>query len=401
MKLRDYQKDLSKECLRKLQQLHICYLSGEVRTGKTLVALTIGLNYKSVLFVTKKKAISSILSDFEKIGYDYDLTVINYESLHKLEKKQYDLVICDESHTCGAFPKPSKRVKILKEIVSSDLLLMSGTPHPESWSQVFHQFFISKHSPFQKYKSFYKWAHDFVDIKQKKIGIYHVNDYSRGNKELIDTHVKKYFVTITQEEAGFSSSVKENFITVKMNPITYEIVKELKIKKVIEGASGVILADTPVKMMQKLHQIHSGTCKLEDNISVIIDDSKARAIKEKFSGKKIGIFYKFVQEKKMLMDVFGDLLCDNLEEFDNSDKSICLQIVSGREGISLRNAEYLVFLNIDFSATSYFQALDRMTTIYRANNEIFWVFSEGGIEHDIYKTVKKKKNFTLSVFNKL
>lgn len=132
MQLRDYQVDLSKRIKETIDNYGICYFAGEVRIGKTLTALTVANNYKKVLFVTKKKAIPSVLDDFEKIGYDYDLFVTNYESLHKVTNNDYDLVICDESHTLGAFPKPSKRVKQLKKIITGDLLLMSGTPHPES-----------------------------------------------------------------------------------------------------------------------------------------------------------------------------------------------------------------------------------------------------------------------------
>jgi hypothetical protein len=81
-------------------------------------------------------------------------------------------------------------------------------------------------------------------------------------------------------------------------------------------------------------------------------------------------------------------------------KSIALQIVSGREGISLRQAEYLVYYNIDFSATSYWQSKDRMTTKDRLHNKVYWIFSKGGIEKDIYKAVTKKKDYTIAHFKK-
>ena len=74
------------------------------------------------------------------------------------------------------------------------------------------------------------------------------------------------------------------------------------------------------------------------------------------------------------------MLTDSVEEFDNTNKCIALQIVSGREGISLQNAKYLVYYNIAFSATSYWQSRDRLTTMQRQSNEIFWIFSKGGIE---------------------
>jgi len=59
-----------------------------------------------------------------------------------------------------------------------------------------------------------------------------------------------------------------------------------------------------------------------------------------------------------------------------------------------------VYYNIDFSATSYWQSRDRMTTKERSFNHVYWVFSKGGIEHDIYKAVIKKKDYTINHFKK-
>ena len=88
-------------------------------------------------------------------------------------------------------------------------------------------------------------------------------------------------------------------------------------------------------------------------------------------------------------------------EFDFTEKKvIALQIVSGREGISLKNAEYLVFYNIQHSAVSYWQARDRLTTMDRLFNKVYWIFSEGGIEDKIYKVVKGKKKYTTNIFKK-
>ena len=74
--------------------------------------------------------------------------------------------------------------------------------------------------------------------------------------------------------------------------------------------------------------------------------------------------------------------------------------MSGREGISLQAADFLVYYNIDFSATSYWQSRDRMSTQTRLNNKIYWIFSNNGIETKIYKAVNGKKNYTLSHFKK-
>ena len=131
-----------------------------------------------------------------------------------------------------------------------------------------------------------------------------------------------------------------------------------------------------------------------------VDFSKVNFIKKYFKNKKIAIFYKFTQEYKALKEIYKEELTNDLEEFKTTDKSIALQIVAGREGVSLKEAEALVYYNIDFSATSYFQSRDRMTTKDRAYNKIYWIFSNKGIEADIYKAVVKKKDYTLSHFKR-
>ena len=402
MELRNYQKELANKGVTILTVHGIVYLAMEVRTGKTLTALEIANLYgsKNVLFITKKKAIKSIEKDYKDFGYTFNLTVINNESLHLLHG-EYDLLISDEHHRNGAFPKPNKVTQLIKKKYANlPMIFLSGTPHPESYSQIFHQFWISNNTPFGYYSNFYKWAKDFVIEKKKYLGYANVNDYSQAKMEIIKPIIEKYFIRFTQKEAGFETSVNENILYCDMLDITYNVAKQLKKDKVVQGVFETILADTGVKEMSKLHQIYSGTVKFESGKSAILDHSKGFFIKDKFEGEKIAIFYKFKEEFNLLKEVFCDLLTDDLSEFDNSNKNIALQIVSGREGISLANAKYLVYFNIDFSAVSYWQSRDRLTTMERTTNDVYWIFSKGGIESKIYKSVSNKKDFTLSVFKK-
>jgi SNF2 family DNA or RNA helicase len=404
IQLRDYQKVNVKVALDVLKVNEFVYLAMEVRTGKTLTSLSIADKIgKNVLFVTKKKAISSIQKDYDLLRPSFSLLVINYESLHKLPKDSWDVVILDEAHSMGAFPKPSKRAKQVRELIRKQkckVILLSGTPSPESYSQMYHQVYGIPGNPFSEYKNFYRFCDDHVNVTSRKINGFDIKDYSGGKKEILDI-MKPYTIAYTQAEAGFESKIEEEILTVRMRPITYSLCSRLKKDQVIEGVDEVILADTGVKMMTKLHQMYSGTVKFESGNSKIIDTTKAEFIRDKFSNNKIGVFYKFKEELNALMEVFGDDLCTQLDHFDGADyKVIALQIVSGREGISLRNADFIVFYNIDFSATSYWQARDRMTTKDRKINKVYWIFSEKGIERDIYKAVSQKKNYTLSHFKR-
>ena len=402
-KFRDYQSDIITKGSQILSKHGFLYLAMEVRTGKTLTSLGIATlsGASMVLFITKKKAISTIEADFDLLKPSFSLCVINYESLHTIDPDMnIDLIICDEAHGMGAFPKPSNRAKSVRDLIEKHkamVILLSGTPTPESYSQMYHQVYGIPRNPFREFSNFYRFCDKYVNIKQRKINGLLVNDYSGGLETIIKA-MEPYTINYTQAEAGFMAETKEEVMEVEMKPMTYAMIKKLKKELVIEGKEETILADTPVKLMMKVHQLCSGTIKFESGNSMILDISKAEFIKEKFDGCKIGIFYKFKEEYNALKQVFGDDLTSELSVFEDTNKNIALQIVSGREGISLRQAKYLVYYNIDFSATSYWQSKDRMTTKERLENQVYWIFSKGGIEYDIYKAVTKKKDYTISHF---
>ena len=405
IQLRDYQERIVNKATEVIRQHGFVYLAMEVRTGKTLTALSIGIELKAqkVLFITKKKAISSIDRDYDMLRPTYFLHTINYESLHKVSYDlDWDLIIVDEAHSMGKLAKPSKRARDVKmRIIKSkaNVILMSGTPTPESYSQMYHQVYGIPNNPFKEYTNFYKFAHKYINIKIKPINGMQIRDYSHGLPTIMDA-MKPYTIAYSQKEAGFKVKTTEKVLEVEMEKTTYELARELKKKLVIEGKREVILADTPVKLMMKLHQLYSGTIKFESGNSDILDYSKAKFIRSKFKNMKVGIFYVFKAELKALKEVYGDELTTELSEFEETSKSIALQIVSGREGISLKQADCLVYYNIAFSATSYWQSKDRMTTKERLENDVYWIFSRGGIEKKIYKAVTDKKDYTLSHFRK-
>ena len=406
LQLRDYQKDIIDKGLDIINRHKFLYLAMEVRTGKTLTSLGIAdrtEDVENVLFLTKKKAIGSIVKDHEMMcPNSLFLFVINYESIHKAPDIKWDMVICDEAHGMGAFPKPSGRAKKVKEVINKSnpyVILLSGTPTPESYSQMYHQVYFISTNPFASYRSFYKFAHEYVNVVQKKINGLYINDYSRGKQSILDM-MSPFTISFTQKDAGFVVDTKENILEVDILESTHDIINKLKKDLVVEGKDEVILADTAVKLMMKVHQLCSGTIKFESGNSMVLDLTKAEFIKKHFKDKKIGIFYKFKEELNAIKEVFGKDICQDLECFNTTDKNIALQIVSGREGISLKEAECLVYYNIDFSATSYWQSRDRMTTKDRLKNNIYWIFSKGGIEKDIYKAVIKKKDYTLKHFKR-
>lgn len=413
IQLRPEQKEKVTETIAILAQYHVAYLAAEVRTGKTIMALSVAhmanhRYYGRVCFITKKKAISSIETDYRNSGYHFDrFTVTNFEQVHTLNH-EYDLYIIDEAHSLGAFAKPSGRTKKLRELIgTSDVLLMSGTPNPETFSQLYHQFWVSQHGPFQRYTNFYKWAKDFVNVKKRFINGFDINDYSEAKEEAVKAAVRPYMVQFSQEDAGFTSYVEEEIITVPVDARMYKLMDVLKKDKVYQMKCGdYIVADTKVRMQSLFHQISSGTViasdlSQEERIYHTLDESKAWFIKSRFAGQKIAIYYLFKQEFEVLKKVFPEWT-DSPEEFNSSsEKYFICQMKAGSMGINLSTADALVMYNIDFSAMTYWQVRARMQTKDREKaSKMYWVFSEHGIEHHVYKAVVEKKDYTAAYFIK-
>lgn len=406
MVLRDYQKEIARQACDLLRNFRMAYLCMQVRTGKTFTAFEAARLYgaKKVLFVTKLKAISSIQKDFEGSGRPFSLYVTNYDQLSKVEAG-WDLVVIDEAHSIGAFPKPSIRAKELKRICrGTPIIYLSGTPSPESYSQLYHQFWVSDFSPWKEYQTFYAWHREYGIEASKYIYNRRIADYTKTKPS-----AREYFdwvkISYTQEQAGFEAMVEEEILWVPMSEKIKWSVNKLRRDKIFITKDGqTVLADTAVKEMQKIHQCCSGTVKSEDGEGIVFDNTKSLFIKEKFAGKKIAIFYKYVAEEWQLRFDFADRIVTDPMEFNNAkrDAVFISQIQSGREGINLSSADALVMYNIDFSATSYWQARARIQTLDRKEPaRVYWVFTRGGIEEKIYEMVCKKKDFTTQHYKRL
>lgn len=195
---------------------------------------------------------------------------------------------------------------------------------------------------------------------------------------------------------------------VPMSPIIPSMVKQILKDRVIVGNDPQkrIIGDTAAKLQQKVHQLCSGTIKFDpddegEQTSMTLDDSKAQFIKAKFHGQSIAILYNFVQEGKMLEEVFPKHTRD-WQEFEKDPTKVFIgQIVSNREGITLWKADHLIYFNIPFSAVSYLQGRDRLTKRERTKENMVWFLCadfEDAIEERILKRVRAKEDYNSRLF---
>lgn len=405
MILRDYQIEIAEQAAQILKERSLVLLLMQLRTGKTITAFEACVKFRAqeILFVTKKSIISSIKDDATKFGLAIPMDVVNYEQLHKVQRG-YDVVIVDEFHSFGAYPLMSERTKELKRVCrpSRGVIMLSGTPTPESFSQLYHALSVSIESPWGNYRNFYAWFKDYGTLKHKFLYNRQLNDYSDAHIDKIERDIAPITLRYTQAEAGFETVVEDRVMIVQTPAVVTQAIDRLTRDRVFPTSSGgTVLADTAVKLMMKVHQLSSGTVKTEEGEYIAFSDYKAVAIRDHFEGKKIAIFYKYIAERTHIEKVFAGRIVATPQEFNASgpDKVFVTQIQSGREGINLSAADYLVMYNIDFSALSYWQARERMNAKERTKDSVvYWVVSEGGIEKKIYDIVQKKKDFTLKHF---
>lgn len=405
--VREEQRPIIEEGKKILVNTRLLYLAAEIRTGKSIMSMTIAheMKFRNVLFLTTKKAIGSIEKDLRTTGYQFNKFVVtNYQQMLTKNKpdRDFDLYIFDEATILGGYPKPGAIAKEVKALaVGRPIIYLSGTPTAEGMSQIYHQLWVSSYTPFAMYTNFYKFSKVFVNVRQKWVNGFQVNDYSDGKEKEIRAVIDKYMVTFSQKDAGFESFVEEEVITVPMDPRIYQLMAVLKKKKVYQLLAGdTLIADTPVKLQSLIHQLSGGTC-IGENKSHVLDESKAKYIKRCFKDKKIAIFFKFIKEGELLRQHFPNSTADP-EAFNSRDDLVFIcQFQSGRMGVNLSTADCLVMYNIDFSATTYFQVIGRLQTKTRTQaSKVYWLFSEHGLEKHVYKVVQNKKSFTRIYFDK-
>lgn len=401
--LRPYQLEAINKAKTIINKYGLVYLFGDMRIGKTIIALSIAkeLGKTKILFVTKKMAIASIAKDAEMLNMD--ITIINYESVNKVGK-YFDIVILDESHRLKAFPKASKGAKDVYSITKQGMpiIYLSGTPVIESGSGLYHQLKMSAHSPFNQWVNFYKWASaGFVNKIQKRIPTGFIIDYSNANLKLLCQYTNHLVVRITQEDAGFESKISIEDIYLETPDFIKMLIMNIINEGIFIGKDTEIVADSAVKKLNKAHQLIGGTVITEDGIGRILSNYRAEYILNNYKNKKIAIFYTYRAERQMLLNTIPNIV-ETPEEFNTIKDSVFIgQIKSASEGVNLSSAEYLIFMSIMYSGTAYVQALDRASYKGRLTPpKIVFILSENGIDLKIINAVRNKQVYNTQLFRK-
>lgn len=383
--------------LRILKRCGYVYIFGQPRCGKTLTAILIaeqGTQVKNVMVVTKKNAIDGWLKFTESPDLTKKYTVINYEQLGKIvgakiefkyHPQDYQLVIVDESHNYGKFPKPSNRYKILRAFtMDKPHIHLSGTPIIESPCSIYHQMNIGRYTPF-KHTNFYRF-HDEYGIKETKYyGGMSIVEYKGYQPKLLN-YVDTFTIKMTQDDAGITDKASdvEHYVTLSDDAKRYY--NDVLMSNIVNMNGEQYLMDTTLKLRTALHQIEGGALKLGDDYYDLGFRDKINYILENFGDKEtIGIMCHFIGEQKLLNSIFA--------------KAKIYSSNAHAEGVDLSHLEHFIIYSSDYSGAKFVQRRERIINMNGSNTTlVHHILVKGGISEQVYKVVSNKADFNNSVF---
>lgn len=416
IELKDYQQKIVDEGFEKLKKHNFLYIAAEMRTGKTLMSLSI-LNLdpsvNNVLFVTVKKAIPSINKDYSLLNPNFKISVINYESVQRYKDEVFDAVVFDEAQSLGAFPKPSNKTvecfKILKKCRDHYVIFLSGTPSIESSSQLFHQLFMVSSHPFREFKNFYAWHKEWgIHNMIRGAGGMPRVDYSL-TKDFIKEYLEPASVTITKKDANFNHyEPMIECVSVPLSTSTMEIYNSIKQKGLYIKESDEVIADSAVKVVGKLSQVTGGSVITEAGNLLFTSLAKVKAvqtIREQY--ESIVIFYKYQGDRELLKSHLGKYTEDPEEWRQNLSTPLLLQVKSGSRGVDLSQADIQVYYSLDFSGEAFVQGIDRQAHMNRTKPYVIKILIAVDENHKplidsyIFNAVSSKKDFNVALYKKL
>ena len=387
MKPYQHQIDISKEAFSILKQQGLVYLAMEERTGKTLTSILVCERsevVKKILVITKKKALDGWLDTIAKYKPRQEYTVINYHSLHKLGAQRFDLIIIDEAHAyLSKYPKVGELWKdVAKYTKGRPIIYLSATPSAQSYSLLFHQFKLSDWSPWRHYSNFYKWFEVYGIPRTRFIGGKQFKEYNGTKTDLVERDIANLFISYSRKELGFEHEPNDVCHFIELSEQTKAIYKVMENDSLLNIKDLTVVADTPMSLLTKLHQIEGGTIKFEDNSVEIDSREKIDYILNTWGDiEDLVIFYHYKQEEKLLNKFFK--------------KAKILQAISFAEGVDLSMYEHLVIYSMNFSTSQYTQRRARQANMKRGTPiDVHFLLVKGGISEQVYTTVAvNKQNF--------
>lgn len=372
----------------RLNDLGLCYVFGEPRSGKTRTAIRTAelIGAKNVLVLTPKAAIKGWDKELAAVGYTGNITVTNYEQAKKLTGS-YDLVVVDEAHRLGKVGKPTQRIKDIRPIAyNAKCLYLSGTPIVETPLAIYHQFIICKNTPF-KHKNFYAFFREWGIPAPIRLHGRLVEQYKKSRPELLD-QIEPYIVRMTQRDAGIPNSVQaqDRVHCVPLQQSTHDLIAEIVEKQVATIAGEMVGFESDMQERVAVHQIETGAVKIDEDYYLLDNREVVEYILKEFGDSKdVALMCHFKATRLKLERYFK--------------RASIYSSVAHAEGVDLSHYKHFVIVNADYSGAKFVQRRERLVNVRKETESIVHhITTDGGISAAVYKAVSAKKDFNIRCY---
>ena len=402
----DYQKVNAQKALEIFAKYKIVYLAMEQQTGKTLTSLLVVEQYfiepVKILVITKKACLDGWQDHLNKCcsWLKNKYTITNYHNVNKIKTTNFSCIILDEAHKyISSSPKVGKLwVDIRKFSYELPIIYLSATPHAQGMHMLFHQFALTKYSPWHNFANFYVWYGKYALLNKfgQSASIYIngriIETYKHVNNERLRPEVDHLFITATRKNLGFAQEPIDKLCYIQLNSVTINAYNLLLNNKLLNfthnGVAHTIIANSGIKLRTSLHMLEGGVAKIGNNYLILSNTEKIDYILKEFSdNENLAIMYQYIAEGNKLRKHFKNALI--------------LQSTTYAEGISLAHIKNLVIYSQDFSTAGHTQRRARQTNKNRSEPIIVhFLLVKKAISEQVYNTVSKnKKNFVDLLFN--
>lgn len=392
-KYRQHQIDGGQWVLDTIRAHGLAYLVWQERTNKSGAALWAVEESKArtCLIVTKKRALDGWREHLTNLKLTKKYVLTNYESIHKI-KGNFDMVILDECHhAIASIGKPSTTWrKVAAYTKGKPIIYLSATPYAETIGQMYHQLKLSDWSPWKKYSTYYKF-HEAYGVPKVVYTAYGPRpDRSVFRTDEVYDTIGHLLNFKTRADVGIEHEPTVKVIKVMPSNETVKMIKDWRIRRVLEIGKNVIEGDSDPKMRTVHYQLEGGTLKIDDYTSIFLDShEKVDHIKKNYDCSKVAIMAHFIKERELLSKLIPEALI--------------LSSDGHAEGVDLHEVDKLIVYSMSFKTSKHTQRTARQANHNRKKPiEVdVLVMDKPCVGMAVYDTVAvKKENFVRSSYER-
>ena len=306
----------------------------------------------------------------------------------------FDMIIVDESSRFKS--SKSKRFKRLARMINLTkhrVYLLSGTPVPNGWEDIWSQIFLLDKGE-RLGTSFWKFINTyFYVVRYNRI-------LNKNNKEIIENKIKDICVFASSDKIALPNKVEEK-VYFEFEPHKEKTFKDFKDDYILQLDKGEITVLSKQILINKCLQLSNGCVyhDVEGNYTVF-DDTKLRFVErysESHPEENILVFYSFKFDKKRLLKLKGAKAIETTQDKDdwNAGK-IKLGIISPysfQYGGNLQYGGYtIIWFGLMWGLENYLQSNKRIWRQGQKHDvKIMYLLMRNTWDDYVYKAVITKE----------